>query len=137
MTAALEVGEWSAARPGRTLPLGKTRYPFCRRLSGPPAPVWTSGKFHPHRDSIPNRPAIATELLGPQALPSYCINSIIINNGRCACSVFFSCFLSASSPAVSINRADDGDDRMCRPSGCPLIHSVASLDREQPSYSRP
>jgi len=32
MTAALEVGEWSAARPGRTLPPGKTRYPFYRRL---------------------------------------------------------------------------------------------------------
>ena len=27
--------EWSAARPGRTLPLGKTRYPLCGRLSGP------------------------------------------------------------------------------------------------------
>jgi len=35
MTAALEVGEWSAARPGRILPPGKTRYPFCRRLGGP------------------------------------------------------------------------------------------------------
>ena len=32
MTAALEDGEWSAARPGRTLPLGKTRYPCYRRL---------------------------------------------------------------------------------------------------------
>ena len=32
MTAALEGGEWSAARPGRTLPPGKTRYPFYRRL---------------------------------------------------------------------------------------------------------
>ena len=31
---ALEVGEWSAARPGRTLPTGKTRYPFYRRLVG-------------------------------------------------------------------------------------------------------
>jgi len=28
-------GEWSAARPGRTLPSGKTRYPFYRRLGGP------------------------------------------------------------------------------------------------------
>ena len=28
MTAALEGGEWSAARPGRTLLPGKTRYPF-------------------------------------------------------------------------------------------------------------
>ena len=27
--------EWSAARPGRTLPPGKTRYPFYRRLGGP------------------------------------------------------------------------------------------------------
>ena len=32
MTAALEGGEWSAARPGRTLPPGKTRYPLYRRL---------------------------------------------------------------------------------------------------------
>ena len=35
MTAALEVGEWSAARPGHTLPQGKTRFPFYRRLGGP------------------------------------------------------------------------------------------------------
>jgi len=36
-TAALEEGEWSAARPGRTLPSGKTRFPFYRRLVGPTA----------------------------------------------------------------------------------------------------
>ena len=35
MTVALEGGEWSAARPGRILPAGKTRYPFYRRLGGP------------------------------------------------------------------------------------------------------
>ena len=35
MTAALEGCEWSAARPGRTLPPGKTRYPLYRRLGGP------------------------------------------------------------------------------------------------------
>jgi len=35
MTAALEGGEWSAARPGRTLPPGTTRYPLYRRLGGP------------------------------------------------------------------------------------------------------
>ena len=34
MTAALEGGEWSAARLGRTLPPGKTRYPLYRRLGG-------------------------------------------------------------------------------------------------------
>ena len=35
MVTALEGGEWSAARPGRTLPPGKTRYPLDRRLGGP------------------------------------------------------------------------------------------------------
>ena len=35
MTAALEGGEWSAARPGQTLPPGKNRYPFYRRLGEP------------------------------------------------------------------------------------------------------
>ena len=35
MTATLEGGEWSAARPGRTLPPGKSRYPFYKRLGGP------------------------------------------------------------------------------------------------------
>ena len=35
MTAALEGGEWSAARPGRTLPPGMSRYLFYRRLGGP------------------------------------------------------------------------------------------------------
>ena len=35
MTAALEGGGWSAARPGRTLPPGKTQYPLYRKLGGP------------------------------------------------------------------------------------------------------
>jgi len=34
MTTALEGGKWSAARPGCTIPLGKTQYPFYRRLGG-------------------------------------------------------------------------------------------------------
>jgi len=59
MTAALEGGEWSAARPGHTLPPGKTRYPLYKRLGGP---VWTGRKSHPHRDSIPDRPARSQSL---------------------------------------------------------------------------
>ena len=35
MTSALEGGDGSASRPGRTLPLEKTRYPLYRRLGGP------------------------------------------------------------------------------------------------------
>ena len=37
MSSALEGDEWSAARSGRTLPPGKTRYPFYKRLVGPRA----------------------------------------------------------------------------------------------------
>ena len=35
MTTAVEGGEGSASRPGRSLPPGKTRYPLYRRLGGP------------------------------------------------------------------------------------------------------
>ena len=70
MTAALEVGEWSAARPGRTLP-GKDPVPIVQEAGWAPGPVWTGGKSRPHQDSIPDRPvcssvAIPTELPGPQ-----------------------------------------------------------------------
>jgi len=34
VTATLEGGEWSVARPGRSLHPGKTRYPLYRRLGG-------------------------------------------------------------------------------------------------------
>ena len=35
MTAALEWGEWSAARPDCTLHPGKAQYPFYRKLGWP------------------------------------------------------------------------------------------------------
>ena len=35
MTATLEGGGWSTARLGQSLPPGKTRYQFYRRLGGP------------------------------------------------------------------------------------------------------
>jgi len=71
MAAALEGGEWSASRPGRTLLPGKTRYPFYRRLGGPHRRSGRAEKSRPNRDSILDRPArssvaIPTELLGPQ-----------------------------------------------------------------------
>jgi len=55
-------GEWSAARPGRTLPPGKTRYPFYRRLGGPPGPVWTGGKSRLYRNSIRDHSARSRSL---------------------------------------------------------------------------
>ena len=49
MTAALEGGEWSAARPGRTLPRER---PGTHFTGG-----WVGRRAGPHRDSIPDRPA--------------------------------------------------------------------------------
>jgi len=46
---ALEGGGWSAARPGCTLPLGKTWYPFYRRLGGP------QGQYGQAENLIPTR----------------------------------------------------------------------------------
>ena len=45
MTTALEGGEGSALRTGRSLPPGKTRYPLYKRLGGPPGPVWTGSGY--------------------------------------------------------------------------------------------
>jgi hypothetical protein len=47
MTTALEGGEWSAARPGSTLPPGKTRYPLYRRLGGPQGRSGRARKISP------------------------------------------------------------------------------------------
>ena len=71
MTTALEGGEWSAARPGRTLPPGKTRYPFYRRLFGPQGRSGRAENLVPAGFRSPDRPvrssvAIPTELPGPR-----------------------------------------------------------------------
>jgi len=62
MTAALEGGEWSAARPDRTLPPGKDPVPILEEAGWAPGPVWTGGKSRPHRGSIPDRPARSQSL---------------------------------------------------------------------------
>ena len=62
MTAALEGGEWSAARPGRTLHPVKTPVPILQEAGWAPGSVWTGGKFRPHRDWIPDRPARSQSL---------------------------------------------------------------------------
>jgi len=55
MTAALEGGEWSVARTGRTLHLGKDPVPILQEGGWAPGSVWTGGKSRRHRDSIPDR----------------------------------------------------------------------------------
>ena len=44
MTAALEGGEWSAARSGRTLPTGKDPVTISQEVGWAPVPVWTGAE---------------------------------------------------------------------------------------------
>ena len=72
-------GEWSAARPGCTLPPEKTRYPLYKKLGGPQGrsggrkiaspPVFDPGSSSPWSVAIP------TELPGPP-----CVNVRDLNN---------------------------------------------------------
>jgi len=68
MTAALEVGEWSAARPGRTFIPGKDPVPIVQEAGWAPGSVWTGGKSRHHRDSIPSCPARSSVAI-PTELP--------------------------------------------------------------------
>jgi len=84
MTAALEGDEWSAARPGRTLPPGKDPVPILQEAGWAPGPVWTGGKSRPHRDSIPNRPA-RSQSLYRLSYPAHPFMDTIKNNNRKVC----------------------------------------------------
>jgi len=81
MTAALEGDEWSASRPVRTLPPGKTRYPFYRRLGGPQGRSGRGRKSRPHRHSIPHRPA-RSQSLYRLSRPAHHMIYISCNDGR-------------------------------------------------------
>jgi hypothetical protein len=89
MTTALEGGEGSASRPGRSLPTGKTRYPLYRRLGGPqgrsgqvrkisPPPGFDPRTFHPvtsrytDYDTRPTIWTVATDILNKQVQPTRC-----------------------------------------------------------------
>jgi len=75
MTVALEGGEWSAARPGRTLPPGKNPVPILQDAEWAPGPVWTGEKSCPHRDSIPDGPARSQSLYRLSYPAHKCVNS--------------------------------------------------------------
>ena len=87
MTAALEGGEWSAARPGRTLPPGKNRHPFYRRLGGSQVRSGRAENLAPTGIRSLNHPArsqslIPTELPGPLLNISMVIKWRIITLAR-------------------------------------------------------
>ena len=55
--------EWvvsSTPRPHFTS--GKDPVPILQEVGWAPGPVWMGGKFRPHRDSIPDRPALSQSL---------------------------------------------------------------------------
>jgi hypothetical protein len=57
LTSALEEGGSSTPRPSRFTPGKDTRNPLCRRLVGPPGPVWTGVEnLAPTGIRFPNRP---------------------------------------------------------------------------------
>jgi len=74
MTEALGGGEWSAARPGRTLPPGKTQYPFYKRLGGPQGRCGRAENLVPTR--IRSRTVQpVTQSLYRLSYPAHCIET--------------------------------------------------------------
>ena len=109
MNAALEGGEWSAARPGRTLPPGKDPIPTLQEAGWAPGLVWTGGKSHPHRDSIPDRPVRRLQIISFSKLPLYIsvytlytIKFDYKNSTFCPQRVFM-CFVWISEPTAIIS----------------------------------
>ena len=65
MTAALEGGEWSAARPGRIFTPEKDPERIVQEAGWASGPVWTGGNPRLQRDSIPDRPIRSRSLYQP------------------------------------------------------------------------
>jgi hypothetical protein len=61
-TSALEGGEWSAARPGHTLPPGKDLVPIVQGLGGPQRRSGQAENLAPTRIRSPDRPARSQSL---------------------------------------------------------------------------
>ena len=49
---------------------GKDPLPIVQETGWAPGPVWPGGKFRPHRDSIPDRPA-PDQVVIPTELPAH------------------------------------------------------------------
>ena len=77
----LEGGEWSAARPGHTLPPRNTRYPLYRRLGGPQS---RSGRAE---NPVPT--GIRSRTIQPIAPLSYPAHTILLLGIPKQSSVFF------------------------------------------------
>jgi len=71
----------SAARPGRSLPPWKTRYPFYRRLGGPQGRSGRAENLVPTRIRSPDRPAHSQSLYR-LSYPAQTHHAVIARNSR-------------------------------------------------------
>ena len=55
---------------------GKDPVPILQDAGWAPGPVWTGGKFRPHRDSIPDRPARSSVAIPTELLDLFSVNRI-------------------------------------------------------------
>ena len=103
MTTALEGCEWSAAHPGRTLPLGESRYPLYRRLGGPQARFGRAENFTPTGIRSPDHPARSQSLYRlsypAHRFESYWLEFPLFEHG-CNQSVSFSIYQISASFAL-------------------------------------
>ena len=128
---ALEGGEGSASRPGRSLRRGMTRYPLYRRLGGPQGRSGPVRKISPPPGFDP-RPArspvaISTELPGPHL--QYSTEIIHVTSKVTTEHVHKSCLWKVSSKRPAIIRQHIGNSLAL----VPLFHGgnilVKSLTR--------
>jgi len=99
MTAALEGGEWSAARPGRILPQGKTRYPFYRRLGG------SQGRSGRAENLVPTR--IRSQTVQPVAQSLYRLSYRPTNNNNNNYYYYYTVQQGLMKPCPTSRRIDE------------------------------
>ena len=99
MTTALEGGEGSASRPGRSLPPGKTRYPLYRRLTGPQGRSGQMGK-------ISSLPGFDSRTVQPVAsrYTDYATRPTCLYVGRIVCSLLFFRLQTHSCVILTLHR---------------------------------
>ena len=109
MTAALEVDEWSAACPGRTLPPGRSWYPFYRRLGGPQVRSGRAENLAPTGIRSPDR-LVRSPVAIPIELPDPLSLSIqyIIYVGVCMC-LYIYIYHTGSRYSDSLQTGRSGD----------------------------
>jgi len=101
MTATLEEGEWSAARPSVHFTPGKEPVPILQEAGWAPGPVWTSGKSRPHRDSILDRPAHSQSLYHLSYPAHHVYGTSFLFSSACTCLPCL-CFLVISTFSLSL-----------------------------------